>query len=137
MILRMIGGVFLVLLPLVAMEWVVFRVALTALDREISGLAEEGGNARALIVQGNDEFARLSASINRLAGLRAADLGETQAESRATRARSSRRSAIRFSCMDIVRMECRRHFQYVNQAACDFLNRSREELLRMGPGQVG
>jgi len=134
LVLRMIGGVCLVLLPLVAMEWIVFR-RLTALDREISGLVQEGGNSRTLAVQGNDEFARLSTSINRLVE------SERRVSEKLKQTEGNMR-AIYEAIGDPIFVHGYREdgratsFQYVNQAACDLLNRAREELLRVGPGQV-
>jgi signal transduction histidine kinase/sensor domain CHASE-containing protein/ActR/RegA family two-component response regulator len=131
-VLRIIGGICLVLLPLVAMEWVVFR-KLTALDREISGLAE-GGRGGALVVQGNDEITRLSASINRLMDSErriSEKLKQTEGDTRAI-----------FEAIGdpifVHGYEDGRptRFKFVNQSACDFLNRSREELLQLAPGQV-
>lgn len=134
MIVRMVGGVFLVLLPLVAMEFVVFR-KLAALDREISGLAENGSEAPEVTVRGNDEFARLAASINRLMASERAVMEKLKQAEGDTR-------AIFESIADPIFVHgyredgAPRQFHYVNQAACDFLGRSREELLRMEPGQI-
>jgi len=134
MIVRLIGGLFLVLLPLVAMEFVVFR-KLTALDREISGLAENGNKARELNVQGNDEFARLATSINRLMASERAVMEKLKQAEGDTR-------AIFEAIADPIFVHGYREdgtpleFHYVNQAACDFLGRSRKELLRMEPGKI-
>lgn len=134
MIVRMVGGVFLVLLPLVAMEFVVFR-KLTALDLEISGLAENGSEASEVTVRGNDEFARLAASINRLMASERAVMQKLKQAEGDTR-------AIFESIADPIFVHGYRQggtpmpFHYVNQAACDFLSRAREELLRMEPGQI-
>lgn len=132
--LGLIGGVCLITLPLLAFEWVVLR-RLTGLDREIQDLTENSGAPGALRVQGDDEFARLAGSINRLmASERLATEMVKKTEGDARAIFESIGDPIFVHGYDKDGRPTR--FHYVNEAACKFLDRSREELLKMAPGQV-
>lgn len=132
-VLGVVGGLCLILLPLLAFEVLVLR-RLVGLDREIQSLAATDGPSR-LEVRGNDEFARLAGSINQLMD------AERQATETLKKTEGNAR-AIFEAIGDPIFVHgygpggLPTRFQYVNEAACRFLGRSREELLKMGPGQV-
>ncbi len=132
--LGLVAGLCLIILPLLAFEFLVLR-RLSALDREIQGLAGKRDAPGALKVQGDDEFARLADSINTLM------VSERQATENLKKTEGDAR-AIFESIGDPIfvhgfganGLPTRLH--YVNEAACKFLSRSRQELLQMAPGQV-
>lgn len=132
--LGLIGGLCLIILPLLAFEWLVLR-RLTGLDREIQALAGNGGTPGTLKVEGDDEFSRLAGSINWLMD------SERQATETLKKTEGDAH-AIFESIADPIFVHGYApdgrptQFHYVNEAACTFLNRSREELLKMAPGQV-
>lgn len=114
-----IGGIVLVVLPLLVFEWSVLR-RLTQLDQEIQNLTMPG--ARELEVVGNDEFSRLTLSINRLMA------SERSYSERLKESETRFREAMEHSPVGMAIVELNGRWRETNSALRTFLGYSAREL---------
>lgn len=114
-----IGGIVLVVLPLLVFEWSVLR-RLSILDRDIQDLSKPG--ARELDTSGNDEFSRLAASINRLMA------SERSYSERLKESETRFREAMEHSPVGMAIVELNGRWRESNSALRSFLGYSVSEL---------
>ncbi|WP_237763924.1 PAS domain S-box protein [Terrimicrobium sacchariphilum] len=114
-----IGGIIIVVLPLLIFEWSVLR-RLAQLDNEIQELSQPG--ARELVVTGNDEFSRLAASINRLMA------SERIYSARLKESETRFREAMEHSPVGMAIVELDGRWRETNSALRTFLGYSAQEL---------
>jgi len=114
-----VGGIILVILPLLIFEWSVLR-RLSQLDREIQELSQPG--ARELATGGNDEFSRLASSINRLMA------SERLYSERLKESESRFREAMEHSPVGMAIVELDGRWRETNSALRTFLGYSVQEL---------
>ncbi len=114
-----IGGIVLVVLPLVIFEWSVLR-RLSQLDRDIQNLSKPG--AQQLDTVGDDEFSRLASSINRLM------TSERSYSERLKESEARFREAMEHSPVGMAIVELDGRWRETNSALRSFLGYSAEEL---------
>jgi len=114
-----IGGIVLVVLPLLIFEWSVLR-RLARLDQEIQDLTMPG--TRELEVVGNDEFSRLTLSINRLMA------SERSYSERLKESETRFREAMEHSPVGMAIVELDGRWRETNSALRAFLGYSAQEL---------